>query len=729
MTGSHNLVPKPSPLAALICLATAARLRPDWAAINLGAAAAECEVSPQRLSRLCSRAIDPFEATVGDLTRMGRPPADKATDKAEAERDLMTALLEVATSLLAQCRLTGPLFRCLVVGAWLRLHAQHSGLSRKRFCEALAVPERTLRHWLKTDQPPCEPKAQKTTPKPPKPPKRPPRRGRFDFSVVVPDTQIAADTTDLKAFGLTLKLVAAQDIGGRDQDLFESVIVDDHESAELVVKVLLEALQGTKADEVLTQALQALEQDQPSGATDSPEAEQDQAASAADLPVAEQDQPPGAADSPEAEQDQAAGAADLPAAEQDQPPGAADCPEAEQDQPQGAADCPEAEQDQTQGAADCPEAKQDQTPGAGTHSAQGKQAVCDQGTPYVAHKTRDALEQAGVDHAPQREGDPLGKATIERAFGTVKTIAKPLLDITNRLAESIDSLKNLELAKAATTVFLIALLRSYQSGARAARRAVEQRSGLDEEALYRAAKASRQRAHAEDQSARMLLAHIHNAYQIGGSVTDFIRTFRRFPLPVLRRAERAFATQAHRDDIRNRKAYFTKLVRDFADDYRSEQATKQQGAAALEQQQHNAQEYQRQLALWQKEPSLHLREALEALSVQWDPASQALLFGGAGLGIPWLQDALNRLVELNGPTTARDIATGIFDAFARQHADILGPEGIATIEALINKHLPPAAQPPGVSEAIDACVHQLGGHNLKNTGPPSRPDTSPPLRT
>ena len=433
MTGSHNRASKPSPLAALVCLATVARLRPDWAAVNLGAAAAEIDVSPQRLSRLCSRAIDPFETTVDDLTRMGRPPADKATDKAAAERDIMAALLEVASSLLAQCRLTGPVFRALVVGAWLRLHAQHPRLSRQRFCEALAVPERTLRHWLNTDQPPCEPKANEATPKPARPKKREPRRGRFDFSVVVPDTQVAADTTDLKAFGLGLKLVAAQDVGGRDQDLFESVIVDDHESADLVVKVLLEALQGTKAGKVLTQALQALEQEQA----------------------------PGAAHVPETEQDQASGAADLPPAEQEQPPGAADLPATEQEQP----------------------------PSTGTHGAQGKQAVCDQAAPYVAHKTRDALDKEGVDHAPQREGDPLGKATIERAFGTIKSIAGPLLGITNRLAESIDSLRNVELAKAATTVFLIALLRSYQAGARATRRAIEQRSGLDEQALYRAAEA------------------------------------------------------------------------------------------------------------------------------------------------------------------------------------------------------------------------------------------------
>ena len=44
---------------------------------------------------------------------------------------------------------------------------------------------------------------------------RGPRRPRFGFDVVLPQTQIGADTTDLNAFGVPLKLVAAQDIGGR----------------------------------------------------------------------------------------------------------------------------------------------------------------------------------------------------------------------------------------------------------------------------------------------------------------------------------------------------------------------------------------------------------------------------------------------------------------------------------------------------------------------------------
>ena len=69
-----------------------------------------------------------------------------------------------------------------------------------------------------------------------RPKKLSPRRPRFGFDVTLPDTQVATDTTDLEAFGVSLKLVAAQDVGGRDQDLFDSIIVDNRESADHVVR-------------------------------------------------------------------------------------------------------------------------------------------------------------------------------------------------------------------------------------------------------------------------------------------------------------------------------------------------------------------------------------------------------------------------------------------------------------------------------------------------------------
>ena len=179
---------------------------------------------------------------------------------------------------------------------------------------------------------PASPVASPPQKKPPR--KRPPRRPRFGFDVVLPDTQIAADTTDLQAFGVPLKLVAAQDVGGRDQDLFDSIIIDNRESADHVVQVITETL-GDK---------------------------------------------------------------------------------------------------------------------------EGQQVLTDQGTPYMAETTRAAIEALGAEHAPQKEGDPIGKATIERAFGTVKQIAGPILQLTSQIAEKFPTLNNAALAKAAATLMLTALL-------------------------------------------------------------------------------------------------------------------------------------------------------------------------------------------------------------------------------------------------------------------------------
>jgi hypothetical protein len=249
---------------------------------------------------------------------------------------------------------------------------------------------------------------------------------------MLPDTQLAADTTDLCAFGVPLKVIATQDVGGRDQDLCASVVVDDHESAELIVQAFTAALTGRP----------------------------------------------------------------------------------------------------------------------------GMQAVTDQGTPYMAELTRAALDALGAEHAPQREGEPTDKATIERAFASLKSFARPLLEVSDRIARAVPALASAALAKAATTLLLTALLRAYQAGARAARRAGEQRAGISTEALARAAEQSRREAHAHDTSVRLLLEDIHAAYELDVPRGTFVRTHRRFPLEVLREAQRAFAAQAHRGDIKKRASYF-----------------------------------------------------------------------------------------------------------------------------------------------------------------------------
>jgi hypothetical protein len=375
---------------------------------------------------------------------------------------------------------------------------------------------------------------------------------------VLPDTQIAADTTDLRTFDVPLKLVAAQDIGGRDQDLLDSVIVDDRESSDHVIRAITCAL-----DE-----------------------------------------------------------------------------------------------------------------------KQGQQVLTDQGTPYMAQATEAAIEQLGAEHAPQKEADPLGKATIERAFGSVKDIAAPLFSLTSKIAQKIPSLRDPRLAKAAATLLLTALLKAYQAGARAARRADDQRASISVEQLDELAKKSRDDARAENRSARLLVQHIHRDYDIKRPLPLFLKQMRRFPLAVLKNAERAFAGQVHRDDIKDRASYFAAIARRCNEEHRRRleiERTAQQEDRRLRREIQNARAAR---AARLADPAAWLSDALYMLAAQWIPQSGALLFAGAGLGKRSLLDALDRLVEMNGHFDAQDIAQGVFANFETTDPCGIGIQGLQAVRAV-----------------------------------------------
>jgi hypothetical protein len=595
---SHTPAAKPSALLALIALGIVFRFQPAWLVVDLQSAAAEHGVRPDRLSRLTSRALAPFEQLVARLTRRGRPVRDAEQDATRTELALLRELLGVARGLLAHVKLHRRKVGELVVGAFERLREQH-GISQHRFCALLGIPERTLRHWR------SRPTSTTTSPSSTEPPAtreprakparaRAPRRGRFGFDMLLPGTQVGADTTDLVAFDVPLKLVAAQDVGGRDDALFESIVVDDHESANIVATVMSAAL------------------------------------------------------------------ADKP----------------------------------------------------------GAQAITDQGTPYLARFATGALEALDVEHAPQREGDPLGKATVERAFGTIKRIAGPLFELTNRIARAVPELACPTLAKALATLLITAQLRSYQAGARAGRAAATARAGIDADELARRAEQSRERARSTDRSARLLLAHIHELYSLGGSQRDFTNSLRRYPLQVLHDAEREFAAQCHRDDIRDRKSYYASIVRRLNDEHTRRRRIAQQDAednAALHGRAaaHHAQ--QRALLA---DPIAWLRFALDLIAMHWIPSDHALLFGGDGFGLGHLQAALVRLALVHG-AAATDVARGTLHEFRLGNADRLGPDGVDAVSAVLEREL-------GKLDAKLDCAAESASAIFRSTGRSPRPP--PPNR-
>ena len=587
-------------MLVLVALAVVHRLRPAWVAIEISEAARAEGHGPERISRLCSLAVGPFEQALALLTRIGRPPRDREDDGAEIA--VTRALLEIATAILRHVPLRHPGIRDLVVGAFRRLDAEHH-ITQDRFCAALALPARTLRAWLAratSSATPAEPPLA-AAPAPACPRPRPPRRRRFGFDVTLPGTQLAADTTDLSAFGVGLKLVAAQDVGGRDQDLFDAVLVDDRESADHVVRVLTESL------------------------------------------------------------------AEIP----------------------------------------------------------GAQVLTDQGTAYMAVATREALDALGAEHAPQKEGDPCGKSTVERAFETCKSVLRPLLALTDRLAAAVPALHDGALAKAVVTVLLTSMLRAYQAGARAATRAAEARGGLDAETLARAAHEHREEARADDHSARLLLLHVHELYGLTRPLRSFVNSLRRYHPEVLLAAERAFRRQVHRDDIRDRASYFAAIVRRESEDRRREidRCRRLREQSARLDQQAAAGDARR--AAWLSDPAAWLREALRALAAQWRASTRELLFGGAGPAAGWMRGALDRLAQLHDQQATADIARGVLHAFRLAHLDRLGPGALDAVAVVLDRHLRERA----TTTPTPHCAPPAASAILGGTGRNQRPPPPDRLRT
>ena len=602
MAFSHSSASSPSSLFAVVAVALIHRVRPDWLAIGVTQAAAAEGLDPERISRLASRVLGLWQSILDAHSRRGRPTHQPDNDD---ELGTLRALLAVATSLLGQVNFRQRALRALAVGAWLRLRTELPNLTQERFCQTLALPTRTLRSWLQNN--PTEPKQlvePEQTPATSGPRKRCAkprklRRPRFGFDLVVPDTQIGADTTDLSVLGVPLKLVAAQDIGGRDQNLFDAVVVDDHESANHVIDVLTAAIAGRE----------------------------------------------------------------------------------------------------------------------------GMQAITDQGTPYMAKATRDALEQLGAEHAPQREGNPPGKATVERGFGILKTIAAPLFALSDHIASVLPTLRNPELAKGLGHLLIAALLRAYQAGARAARSAGEQRALIDEAALDRVAQRAREAARAEEDSRRLLLAHWHEIYHFELPLVKFIHEYRRYPLPVLKQAESQLRSQLHRIDIRSLTRYFGAIVRNQMDAFRSCKARRDQFEQQCNTSVAQAQAHSRLRHARLADPVAWLREAIAGLVSQWQPREHQLLFGGVGAALGWMQAALRRIASVHGDPALVDIANGVMNDCARIHFARLGQPGVDAIRTLLQREISAIASPT----QNPACHPTPPLATLWNTGRTKRPPAPNPL--
>jgi hypothetical protein len=538
MPSLHSSETLPSPELTLVALGIVHRRRPEWLSVTLTQAASSEGQSAERICRLVRRAVSLFEPALQSLVRRGRPVRDRDRCEVEHELVLCQALLALCTKVLSLVPLKKRAVASLIVGAYKRLETE---VSQERFCQALALSTRTFRSWLKsatneptTADPVVEPQGK---PKPPR--KRPLRRPRFGFDVTLPDTQFGADTTDLKAFGVPLKLIGVQDIGGRDEDLFDCVLIDESESKERVIDAFTAALK--------------------------------------------------------------------------------------------------------------------ENPGA--------QAITDQGSVYMAEATKAALEALSAEHAPQKEADPTAKSTVERAFLTAKSIAAPLLSLTDRLAESIPALRDASVAKAAARLLISTILRAYQHGARASRKAIVARGSVDPAELKQIAHETRELARAEERSQKLWLAEFHARYDIKRPLLSFIRSLRGYPLEVLREAERGFCIQLHRNDIRDRATYFGAIVRNVFAIYRQRLARQRDDERQCTRRKQDLDTIASDDARHRADPESWLHACLAGLAALWLPASQTLLFGGAGPAAAALRQAVRHISANHGPLAACDMTRGALHRF------------------------------------------------------------------
>ena len=199
------------------------------------------------------------------------------------------------------------------------------------------------------------------------------------------------------------------------------------------------------------------------------------------------------------------------------------------------------------------------------------------------------------------------------------------------------------------------------------------------------------------------------------SVSAFVRRFKSIPLTVLKTAERAFATQAHRSDISNRCNYFGAIVLCALDEYNKKQARDKRENKLAELAAHHDRHLLAERAAWNDNPATWLRDVLDLLAARWNGTE--LLFGDGGVST-WLRQALTRLTDLYGVQTL-DVVAGVFHSFERKHLPELGRAGIAAVGAVLHRHLASVeVSEPNVSHAARFAAI------LRATGPIPRPSPS-----
>ncbi|MEK7765425.1 MAG: integrase core domain-containing protein [bacterium] len=296
---------------------------------------------------------------------------------------------------------------------------------------------------------------------------------------------------------------------------------------------------------------------------------------------------------------------------------------------------------------------------------EGLQLVTDQGKPFLAQAARDAYDALGLEHAPQREGAPTEKATVERAFGIVKSALAPLLALTNRLADAVPSLRRPELAQHLGSLLFAVFLRVYGAGRKHLGHPLE---GHDPDALRAIIDEQRDRARAEHRSVRLFLEAIHAEYAMPGSRETFVRTFRRYPLEDLHEAERRFRAYACRCVARVCDRYFAAVVRDVHEAARRRRSAERAVHCRASDARHARAEAAARAADLDAHPERRLHEGLDLLADTWQSVDRCFAAGGVVARV-WLRRAVVAFRQLD-PATATDEIERHFRSWVAAHLQI-----------------------------------------------------------
>lgn len=348
----------------------------------------------------------------------------------------------------------------------------------------------------------------------------------------------------------------------------------------------------------------------------------------------------------------------------------------------------------------------------------GQQFITDQGTPYLAEAAQQAYDAIGVEHAPQREGTPTEKATVERGFGTVKTALEPIFGVLNRIATAAPALRQPVLARHVATLLVATFLRVYAAGRRHLGHPLD---GQDPDVLRAIVEEQRERARAEDRSVRLFLQAVHAEYAMEGSREAFVRTFRRYPLEDLREAERRFRPHACRCKVRVCDRYFAAVVRDVHEAGVARRSADRRQRRCEGQARRARTDAAQRAADLDAHPERRLHEGLDLLADTWLPDTRGFVHDGQ-LARSWIRRAV-AVIHAREPVAAADCIEHHVRSWqaARPNAPVALCEAVrGVLQAVITEvHL--AAEPQSLPALVGATLRSSTRTNHDNERPPPSP--------